>query len=594
MSKKITHIYLSFIFFILCFFGFYSLRYSIYDLLQENNIYSESLSDEQIKSVKKYLKMTKSYTNTEKIDNDLASILKSGSYQLVVEDDKKQEEYLVLMFQGRSPLSSTYKYCTRIQEGNNMVEWYPSFSQYYLYYRIIDIILSVLLSVLFYQLLKKGIFHLPKMHFFHTLSSKMLFTFGASTLLVFSFFFMTYYHENIVFEFIMDTWFESENYDDIVNNIQKETKNLALSQSNKKVINQILKSYSSNHAYYYIYTDDDTYFTGKSTINPMIYEADEETISSPLYYTYPIDFEDQTATLFITSYPLINLQLPYLIISLLISFSFYTIILQNFIKKRVQSIQHLQEDVFSLAIGNWNHEIKIDETDEIGKLANDLNQMRIAFVHTMENDQQARKANQDLISSLSHDLRTPLTTLKGYLEILNMQMDDVDKRDIYLQKCLNKVEEISYLSNKMFEYSLVYSTEYSAELNPISIPTIQALIKDHITFLQEMDLHIGYFSCTSQADILANQAMLQRILNNIFSNIQKYCDPWKDIVIKEMIENNEYKLSFTNSINLHLDQVESNGIGLKSVQKMMEIHHGSFYKNKTNEIFTIILTFPLN
>ena len=60
-----------------------------------------------------------------------------------------------------------------------------------------------------------------------------------------------------------------------------------------------------------------------------------------------------------------------------------------------------------------------------------------------------------------------------------------------------------------------------------------------------------------------------------------------------MVENNTYKLSFTNSINAHLDQVESNGIGLKSVQKMMDIHHGSFYKNQSNDIFTIVLTFPL-
>lgn len=593
MSKKITYIYLSLIFFILCFFGLYSLRYPIYDQLQSHNIYSESLSNKQIQDVKKYLNTTNNYSSTKKIRKDLDSILNQGSYQLVMEDEE-QEDYIILMFQGRAPLSSTFKYCTRIQEGDNMLEWYPSFSQYLFYYRIIDGAFSMILSLLLYQLLKKEIMHLPKKHVFHTLSAKMLFTFGVSTVLVFSFFWMTWYHEDLVFEFIMDTWFENEDYDTVVKNIQKQTKSLTLSKKNKKEINQILKSFSSNHAYYYIYLNDDTYFTGKSTINPMIYEADDEVISSPLYYTYPIQFKDQTATLFITSYPLVNMQLPYMIISLLVSFSFYMIILQNFIKKRVQSIQHLQEDVFSLAIGNWNHEIKIDETDEIGKLANDLNQMRIAFVHTMENDQQARKANQDLISSLSHDLRTPLTTLKGYLEILNMQMNDVNKRDIYLQKCLNKVEEISYLSNKMFEYSLVYSTEYSAELNPIPISTIQTLIKDHITFLQEMDLHIEYSSCTNQVNLLGNQAMLQRILNNIFSNIQKYCDPWKEIVIKESIENNEYKVSFTNSINTHLEQIESNGIGLKSVQKMMEIHHGTFYKNQSSDIYTILLTFPLN
>ncbi len=594
MIRKISHLYLSCIFFILCFFGIYSLRYSIYDQLQTHRIYSESLSKKQIQKVKKYLTKTTTYTNTDEVYRDLTSILKKGSFELVMKNQEKQEDDVLLTYQGKAPLYNMYKYQTKIQVGNYTVKWYPSFSQYDRYYQSVDAFLSILLSVLFYQILKNENIHLPKKHFCHTLSSKMLFTFVASTLLVVGFFSITYYHEDIVFEYIMNTFFQSEDYSEIVQNIQKKTKNLILCKDNKKNITQILKSYSSNHAFYYIYTDDDTYFTGKSTIHPMIYEADEEVVSSPLYYSYPLKFKDQSATLFITSYPLVNLQIPYMIISLSISFSFYMIILQNFIKNRVDSIQQLQEDVFSLATGNWNHEINIDETDEIGKLASDLNQMRIAFVHTMENDQQTRKANQDLISSLSHDLRTPLTTLKGYLEILNMQIDDVDKRDIYLKKCLNKVEEISYLSNKMFEYSLVYSTEYSAELNVLSISTIQVLIKDHITFLKEMDLQITYLSCMSQSDILANQAMIQRILNNIFSNIQKYCDPWKEIVIKETIENNEYKVSFTNNINIHLDQVESNGIGLKSVKKMMEIHHGSFYKNQTNNIYTVILTFPLH
>lgn len=51
--------------------------------------------------------------------------------------------------------------------------------------------------------------------------------------------------------------------------------------------------------------------------------------------------------------------------------------------------------------------------------------MRIAFLQTMDNEQQARVANKELISSLSHDLRTPLTTLKGYLEIMNLKRDDI-------------------------------------------------------------------------------------------------------------------------------------------------------------------------
>lgn len=201
------------------------------------------------------------------------------------------------------------------------------------------------------------------------------------------------------------------------------------------------------------------------------------------------------------------------------------IILQSFIRKRIHSIQNLQEDVFTLAIGDWNHEIKVSDRDEIGRLAQDLNQMRIAFLQTMDNEQQARVANKELISSLSHDLRTPLTTLKGYLEIMNLKKDDIEFRDQYLQKCLAKVEEITYLSNKMFEYSLVFSTEYNFGFIEYSCSKAHRYIGRSYSVFKRNDLHILYEPLQTSLSMDANFAMIQRILNNVFSNIQKYCDP---------------------------------------------------------------------
>ena len=396
----------------------------------------------------------------------------------------------------------------------------------------------------------------------------------------------------------MDTFYQSEDYSSYVKKLEKQLQNFDLTKENKKVINHILKENALNHAYVELYDQDGIYFTDKSPLSSnnllLLYSFDDlDVLEAPLYYDYPIHFKNQSVYLYITSFPMIPFQIPYIILSLLVSFSFYLIILQSFIRKRIQSIQNLQEDVFTLAIGDWNHEITVSDKDEIGRLAQDLNQMRIAFLQTMDNEQQARVANKELISSLSHDLRTPLTTLKGYLEIMNLKRDDIKFRDQYLQKCLDKVEEITYLSNKMFEYSLVFSTEYNSDLSSIPVQKVMDTLVDHIQYLREMDLHILYEPLQTSLSMDANFAMMQRILNNIFSNIQKYCDSWKDIVIQTTIEENQLKMSFTNSINHHLDKVESNGIGLKSVKKMIEIHHGTFYQDETNDLFTIILTFPI-
>ena len=605
MNKKITRLYLSLLVFLLSFFAIYSQRFVVYDYLNAHFNYSDTLSKDEIKEAKAYLDEQEQvdFMNHTQIRKDLNQLLKNGSYQVILyktKSNKPDDKVIdsVLAFCGRAPLKNAQKYSVFIKSSSktSCIEWYPSFKNYYASYRIFDCILSLIITILFYLLLKNLKPLRSKKNVFYSLSSRMMFSFLCATLLVLTSFSFLYLNRSAVFEFLMDTFYQSEDYSSYVNRLEKQLQNFDLTKENKKAINHILKENALNHAYVELYDQDGIYFTDKSPLSSnnflLLYSFDD--LEAPLYYDYPIHFKNQSVYLYITSFPMIPFQIPYIILSLLISFSFYLIILQSFIRKRIQSIQNLQEDVFTLAIGEWNHEIKVSDKDEIGRLAQDLNQMRIAFLQTMDNEQQARVANKELISSLSHDLRTPLTTLKGYLEIMNLKRDDIEFRDQYLQKCLAKVEEITYLSNKMFEYSLVFSTEYNSDLSNIPIQRVINTLVDHIQYLREMDLHILYEPLLTSLSMDANFAMIQRILNNVFSNIQKYCDPWKDIVIQATIEEDQLKMSFTNSINRHLDKVESNGIGLKSVKKMIEIHHGTFYQDETNDLFTIILTFPIH
>lgn len=607
MNKKITRLYLSLLVFLLSFFAIYSQRFVVYDYLNTHYEYSDTLSKEKIKEAKAYLDEQEQvdFMNHTQIRKDLNQLLKKGSYQVILyktKSNKPDDKVIdsILSFCGRTPLKNAQKYNIFIKSSSKMscIEWYPSFTNYYHSYRIFNCILSLIITILFYLLLKNLKPLRSKKNVFYSLSSRIMFSFLCATLLVLTSFSFLYLNRSAVFEFLMDTFYQSEDYS-YVKKLEKQLQNFDLTKENKKAINHILKENALNHAYVELYDQDGIYFTDKSPLSSnnllLLYSFDDlDVLKAPLYYDYPIHFKNQAVYLYITSFPMIPFQIPYIILSLLISFSFYLIILQSFIRKRIQSIQNLQEDVFTLAIGDWNHEIKVSDKDEIGRLAQDLNQMRIAFLQTTDNEQQARVVNKELISSLSHDLRTPLTTLKGYLEIMNLKKDDIKFRDQYLQKCLDKVEEITYLSNKMFEYSLVFSTEYNSDLSNIPVQKCIDTLVDHIQYLREMDLHILYEPLQTSLSMDANFAIIQRILNNVFSNIQKYCDPWKDIVIQTMIEEDQLKMSFTNSINHHLDKVESNGIGLKSVKKMIKIHHGTFYQDETNDLFTIILTFPIH
>lgn len=116
----------------------------------------------------------------------------------------------------------------------------------------------------------------------------------------------------------------------------------------------------------------------------------------------------------------------------------------------------VKKEILIMADGDLEHSVTVKGRDEIGILARNLDEMRLALEENIRQEQEGKKANHDLIRSVSHDLRTPMTTLYGYLEILDQKKCPDGKQEEYIRRCIDKVEEIRALSDKMFEYALIY------------------------------------------------------------------------------------------------------------------------------------------
>ncbi|NBK99709.1 MAG: HAMP domain-containing histidine kinase, partial [Erysipelotrichia bacterium] len=310
-------------------------------------------------------------------------------------------------------------------------------------------------------------------------------------------------------------------------------------------------------------------------------------------YTYALPFKEQVGMLLIYSYPLINYAQPFQYVVLLVAFSIYLLIMLYCIQAKIITIKKIQEDISILASGDLAHEIQVADNDELGDLANHLNQMRVSFLENIESEKEARNANRDLISAMSHDLRTPLTTLNGYLEIVQLEKGDKKKREEYIKRCLNKVEEISDLSNKMFEYSLVFSNDDNVEMQYVNGKDIKQVLEDHIQYLKVLGFHVQseYINCESM--VYVNMMMFKRIFNNLFSNIQKYADKSEDVIVLCTHKKDQWKFVLANAKNKQVGQVESNRIGLKSVRKIVALHHGECYINDSDDQFRVIITIPM-
>ena len=116
----------------------------------------------------------------------------------------------------------------------------------------------------------------------------------------------------------------------------------------------------------------------------------------------------------------------------------------------------LQKAARNIKEGNLDFEINIDGEDEIGQLCQDFEAMRIRLKANAEEKVAFDRENKELISNISHDLKTPITTIKGYVEgIMDGVADTPEKMDRYIKTIYNKANEMDLLINELTLYSKI-------------------------------------------------------------------------------------------------------------------------------------------
>lgn len=273
-------------------------------------------------------------------------------------------------------------------------------------------------------------------------------------------------------------------------------------------------------------------------------------------------------------------------------------ILTRLIHKKIRYINEMTKELQILEGGNLEYPITIKGNDEIANLARGIEQMRISIIDNIRKEQQMLQGNKELVTSMSHDLRTPLTTLTGYLEMLVMgNVTDEEKRKHYLELSLTKSREIKQLSDDLFEYFLIYGeNDKRIEVEPVSAAALaEDLISNQLLGLEEEGYVIsGINNIPPEAgNCMINVKYMQRVLNNLISNLQKYADKESPIEVSANVEQQYMVLRVRNMISKNLEPHESTKIGLITCERIMKLHHGEFQRFELEGEFTVKLVIPM-
>lgn len=286
-----------------------------------------------------------------------------------------------------------------------------------------------------------------------------------------------------------------------------------------------------------------------------------------------------------------------IVISGLFSFVAFYMCFISFVHRKLKYIEKLKGELDILAGGDLDYQVCIKGNDELGELANGIEQLRKAVVAHQIAEDKIRAENSELVTALSHDLRTPLTSLLVYLELLDgHRYDSLEQAGYFVKRSLEKTYQIKAMADKLFEYLLVYSSGW--ELPEMTDTDADAFFeqywKEASFSLENKGFYIEKDFSPLCCKIRLDLPLMTRAFDNICSNIEKYADPLCPVSFSCKREENMVHFVVSNCIAASPKGPHSTGIGLNTCRRIIGYHKGSFSIGSKDGCFHVSISLPVN
>lgn len=277
---------------------------------------------------------------------------------------------------------------------------------------------------------------------------------------------------------------------------------------------------------------------------------------------------------------------------------FTSMMLTQWIQKGVfDPINELNTAMKSIKDGNLEYMLHTDNKGEIGELYHNYEDMRLRLKESTEEKFQNEKQNRELISNISHDLKTPITAIKGYMEgILDGVADTPEKVDKYIKTVYNKANDMDRLINELTIYSKIDNNRNPYNFHRMNVSDYFGDCVEEVGLdLESKNIRLNYSNLVApDTKIIADPEQMKRVVNNIISNSVKYLDKEEGVIdirildemdsIRIEIEDNGkgiaakdlpqiFERFYRTDASRNSSQGGS-GIGLSIVKKIVEDHGG--------------------
>ena len=282
--------------------------------------------------------------------------------------------------------------------------------------------------------------------------------------------------------------------------------------------------------------------------------------------------------------------------------------------KKVKYIKTIAEGASEFSNGNLDYRIKKKGKDELGFLAESMNSMAEKLKENMENERAQEMFKAELITNVSHDLRTPLTSLIAYLQLVEDEKTTEENKKKYTGISIEKSYKLKQLIEDLFEYSKLECGGITLEKSEADIiEIIEQSIGELFIEAQKRNMKLKKEFETSKVNLNIDCNKLGRVFENLLSNAVKYGVEGTDIYIYLIESDEDVTIVFENEVTKEAcedtlklferfyrgdksrnSQVSGSGLGLAISKNIVELHEGEIWAECKNNIFKIYVKIHKN
>ena len=272
------------------------------------------------------------------------------------------------------------------------------------------------------------------------------------------------------------------------------------------------------------------------------------------------------------------------------------------LQKEGQAIADGQTDYKGKPIPRWLPALKKHEEN--------LQSIQLGIQKAVDEQTRAERMKTELITNVSHDIKTPLTSIVNYVDLLEKEDIQPEKAKEYVDVLNRQAARLKKLTEDLVEASKASSGSLPVHLAPTDVNVLLSqLAGNYLEKLEDAQLEPIFRPAPSQPVIQADGQLLSRVLGNLFSNICKYAMPGTRVYFESAADENTVSLTFKNiskyELNIPAEELmarfvrgdrsrhtEGSGLGLSIAQSLTELQGGTFRLEIDGDLFKAVVTFP--